>query len=1128
MITIYKASAGSGKTFTLAREYIKLILGRKGEDGRYRLRRPGSQPLHSSVLAITFTNKATEEMKGRIIHELAVIAGAEKGWTQRSPYEKDLCKTFGCTPEQLAEVAGEALKELLYDFNRFNVSTIDSFFQMVLRSFAHEAEVSGSYEVELDDQSVISMSIDNLLQDLNHVRQTPESRRLVEWLTRFMTKLIEDGKGFNIFNRASQVHEDLIKFIADISDDTYRDNEKRILAYLGDPTKFDDFRKAIEGRTKAICDNIAAACRTAIVTMKRCDKKDGKCTGIVSKVVADAIYNWGATGYYNTQDLSATLRKAINDVDNAYVTAGKKSPRRQELDPVLYDALNAIGQGFEDINMLRLIASNIYQLGLLARVTDYLNRYRLENSTILLSDTNALLAKVIGGEDSPFLYEKVGVRFNHYLIDEFQDTSWSQWQNLSPLIAESLSEDHDNLVIGDEKQCIYRFRGSDPSLLHNLHHNQPEGRSEVRGESIDENTNWRSSGPVIRFNNTLFSALASSQGFGDIYSGVAQQISPKHLDDPGYVRLRVFESERGDTEADELALQELTVNLRRQLESGYRPGDIAILVRTWKEGESVIAHLEKVKADDGSFPQFNIVSDRSLLISRSAAVMLIVSRLRYLSSIEFTPRHHKKSRREIARVLNDFEDIFARSGSASDALLEAISRMEARNGTDGIQSPQPSGAPDEAIAGLDLVSLVETIISTVVPTANRENEGVFITAFQDMVSDFVAKGKADIRSFLQWWDERGQSMSVAGADDPTALNILTIHKSKGLEFHCVHVPFAGFIPNSRAIDRAWFELPEIEGIPLDIMPPMMPLNITRAMTLTPLCEQYVELQRQKQLDFINLLYVALTRAVDELIVGVKVIRSKNSKGDTIPSLAEVITDSIAACTPQYCASLEAAHGITPGKDSPYAPLSLDAEGVLELGAPTQRREEESERRSAIDPVEGERISGYQTGATTSPWTRTRISDEHPGRMAVARERGIILHDLMARIATPDDIGKAFDMAAASEEWRELSADEIAELRAIVERRVNDPQVAGWFNGFRRLLLEREVMTDSGDIKRFDRVVWTADGEIHLIDYKSGSQPVNRYRKQIRGYLAFFKSIGYLGVRAFLYYLDSGKIIEIES
>ncbi|MCM1163977.1 MAG: UvrD-helicase domain-containing protein [Muribaculaceae bacterium] len=1108
MIQIYKASAGSGKTFTLAREYIKLILGVKTDHNTYRLRRPGSHSQHSSVLAITFTNKATDEMKSRIIHELAVLAGAEKGWTQPSSYASYLCKELHCTPADLSQAAAEALKSLLFDFNNFNVSTIDSFFQMVLRSFAHEAEVSGAYDVELDDKSVIAMSIDNLLQDLNHKRQDKDSRKITEWLTRFMTKLIEDGLGFNIFNRSSQVHENLISFIADISDDTFRDNEKLILDYLRDGSKFDTFRSHVESRIRKLKADTAAACQNAVTAMKSVNPV-GPAKGIVTNNVSGPIVNWAASGYYtgsqNRAELSATMLKAIDNVDEAYVKDGKKSSHRSVLDPALSAALTAINKCIGEIELLRLISGNIYQLGLLARVSDYLDRYRMENSAILLSDTNALLSKVIGDSDSPFLYEKMGTRYKHYLIDEFQDTSFSQWNNLSHLVEESIAGGHDNLVIGDEKQCIYRFRGSDPTLLHNLHTGRADDEFVIKGESIAENTNWRSSAAVVEFNNTLFKEIARTQNFDDIYAGVEQQVAQKEIQ--GYVRVELLEGERGSTEADDKALETLAENLRRQLQSGYRPGDIAVLVRTWREGETVISYLENIKVSDTTFPAFNIVSDRSLLVSHSPAVMLIISRLRYLSSIEYTPKGHKRSHREIARVLNDFEETFACTHSTTGSLLTAIERMETRRNTrDGEeQEKKETPEPEDNIA-LDLTSLVESITTTFVPEENRCREAIFITAFQDLVADFVAKGRSDIRSFLEWWDEKGVETSVSGSgDDPSALNILTIHKSKGLEFPCVHIPFAGLTENTQIVDRAWFEIPEMQGFPDDIVPPMMPLDITKAMMSTPLSDQYLEIQRRKQLDLINLLYVAFTRAVNELIVSVKVMKeSTNSKSKPItPSLAKVISSSLRA-------------------------TMLPDGNLLEIGTPTHRSADKKKAKSAIVPDEGERVSVYDTSATPSPWSKTRLDGKNRGNLYVARERGIILHDLMACVQTPDDIDTAFRMAQASESWADVTEAETQELKKIVESRVNDEKAAPWFKGFNRALREREVLTDKGEIKRFDRVVWTADGQIHLIDYKTGSQPPRRYRKQLQGYLNFFKSIGYPGVRAFLYYLDSGEIIEIES
>ncbi len=1133
MITVYKASAGSGKTFNLAREYIKLVLGSKGSDGRYRLRPRGSRPLHDRVLAITFTNKATEEMKRRIIHELAVIAGVEPGWDKPSDYQDELCREFGCSPERLGETAAEALRDLLNDFNRFNVSTIDSFFQMVLRSFAHEAEVTGSYDVELDDRNVIALSIDTMLQDLNRPHRSSKvsskSMRLIDWLTRFMTKLIEEGASFNLFNRSSQVHNDLIDFIKDITDDTYREHEKEILEDLSDTGCFKDFSAAIEEASLRAKEATKKKCLKALEVLSGIDPV-GKCSDIVKIKIIESLENWSLSGYYTVKGVGTISKlslKAIEDRDEIYKKEGKKDPRRNLIDDAVWGALHSMQECLTTMSTLKVITQNMYQMGLLSSVNEYLDRFRLENSTILLSDTNSIINKVIGDSSSPFLYEKIGTRFHNYLIDEFQDTSLSQWKNLSPLVEESLAHGNDNLVIGDEKQCIYRFRGSDPSLLHDMPLRYAPSLVRIKGNTLADNTNWRSTPEVVRFNNTLFTSLSRGSGLESIYADVAQMISPKHAGKKGYVRVNFFEAGNDSKEADQLALDNLTTHLSRQLKSGYRPGDIAILVKTWREGEAVINHLETVKKENPDFPPFDIVSDKSLLISRSPAVMLIVSRLRYLSSIEFRPRHHKKSRREVARLLNDFEEEMARMGDATGSLLTALAKMERRNSQesgDGMITP-PARGEDENMTGLDLVSLVETIIATIVPESNRLKEGVFITAFQDMVSDFVTKGRADIRSFLEWWDEKGASISVAGADDPRAIAILTIHKSKGLQFPCVHVPFAGFTTNRRAVDRAWFARPEIPGIPPEMIPRFMPLNVTKAMEATSFAPQYQRVQIEKQLDLVNQLYVAFTRAEAELIVGVKI--RGGSKEDRLPTIAEMITEGMRTATPEYCRTLEERADLPSDTPTPYAALDSIVDNCFELGSPTVKPAvEKSGRTSAMDPAEGTKTSVYRVGTDTSPWAHTRLSDKKINRVTVARERGLIFHDILSHIATPADMDDAISLTAASDENKYLTTDDLKEIRAVIESRINAPEAREWFNGFTRVLREREIATARGEIKRFDRVVWTASGEIHLIDYKTGNTSPGKYKSQIRGYIDFFKSIGYAGVRSFLYYLDTGKIIEI--
>lgn len=1143
MIHIYKASAGSGKTFTLAREYIKLLLGVKTDGGTYRLRRKEEKPHHDAILAITFTNKATEEMKERIIHELAVLAGLEKGWTDPSPYLADLCAELHCSPSQLAEMAGVAVRELLYDFSRFNVSTIDSFFQLVLRSFAHEAEVSGSYDLELDDKTVIGQSVDTLLQDLNHDASTDEQRNLVAWITSYMTKLINDGVAFNIFNRASEVHSRLIEFFADITDDTYRDNEDALLEYLRDPELFTSFRTSLEKRIDDLKEATAGPCRAAVTAMKSVTPSDGGiCKGILNNNVAGPIHRWAEHGYYTGSGNekyafpSDTLRKAQANIDDAYVKDARTSVHRPVLDPAVEAALTAIVDGASAINLLRIIQSNIYQLGLLSVVARYLMQYRIDNSTILLSDTNSLLTRVIGDDNTSFVYEKVGTRFRNYLIDEFQDTSYSQWRNLKPLVDESLSEDKDNLVIGDGKQCIYRFRGSDPSLLGSLHTTLPEGRVEVKGEKISENTNWRSAANVVRFNNTLFTEMARATGFGDSYRGVVQQISPKRAKaNGGYVdMLMVPRAARnsGDDSDTQAALDHLTAHLRRQLEAGYRPGDIAILVRRWKEGARVVEHLEQVKEDDPTFPRFNIVSDRSLLISRSPAVMLIVSRLRYLSSIDYTPGPRSISRRELALVLNDFESLYASSASASQALSGAVERMKARAEASPEAAPAPA-APDEPLAVLDLITLVETIAATIVPKDSLQSEGVFITAFQDLVLDFAQRNQGDIRSFLAWWDELGSKMSVSGADDPMAINILTIHKSKGLEFPCVHVPFAGFGSDSHT-SRAWFRLSELEGFDPAVVPPLIPLDISRAMSTTPLAGRYDTIQRERLLDMLNLLYVAMTRAGEELIVTAAVPKpdgkkkaKKTGEASELPTLEEALVQAVEMSTTAEVSRLEADVDIPDGSLSPFIPLAADGEGRVTVGAPTVPGAKEAKPKSALKPTKGEMHTDYRVGATSSPWRGTRLDPEVTLRFDVARERGILIHEVLSHVTTPDTVGQAMRLASASSEWRTVTPAERAEILDIVQRRVTSPEAAQWFVDYTRLLREREVKTVAGVTKRFDRVVWTSSGEIHLVDYKTGSQPPKKYFSTIREYVDFFHTAGYPAVRAFLYYLDSGAIEEIQ-
>ncbi|MDE6484861.1 MAG: UvrD-helicase domain-containing protein [Duncaniella sp.] len=1099
MLKIYKASAGSGKTFTLAREYITLILGEKRDDGIYRLARRGGSR-HRHILAITFTNKATEEMKGRIIHELAVLAGREPGWTAPSPYLDYLRELFGCSAGQLMEAAASALDDILHDFNSFNVSTIDAFFQLVLRTFAREAEIDGNYEVELDDERVIALGVDEMLSSLNlRDGNTRDNMYLLRWLETYMTDKVAEGGSFNVFNRSSQLHANLIKFFKNISGETFVDNEKQIMDYLDDPQRLTDFDKHLASAIGAARRATADACSAAVEHIAACG-----CEGVLQKNTLGMLKAWIKGRRADGKDPGATPRNILDDPDKAYLKAGVSSPlRTAHLDTLIAEACRCVTEGYESTRFLEILRGNLFHLGLLKRLNECISSYRKENSTIMLSDTNAILRRIIGKDDTPFVYERLGQELEHFLIDEFQDTSPLQWENLLPLVETSMSRSKDCLVIGDEKQCIYRFRNSEPRLLMNLH-SAFEGECDSRGTSPQENTNWRSSAEVVRFNNTLFMALASVTGNAELYKNVVQLVSPKHIRHQGYVKVRDFDA-LGKMSGDErraAMLDAMTEELQSALDAGYKPKDVAVLVRTRKEGERVIEHLMRLQSEEGRFKNVRIVSDQSILVSSSGVVRLIISVLRFLTATDDVTSSRKKSRREIARLLNRYEFFRSRNLTASRSLIEALSSPEV---IEEIAS--------EAIAVncLNLPTVVERIITRYVTPADRLSQNLFICAFQDLVNDFVKNGNGDIRSFLEWWDEKGYRTPVAGVADDLSLSVLTIHKAKGLEYKVVLLPFAG-AKEVTVKEVKWFEMPEIPGIPSDIIPPFIPINCTSALEGTPFQQEFLKLQGDVLMDELNVFYVALTRAVDRLYVGLAVTRGT--------SVADYVRDAIAACTPDYVANLSAEVPVEKGSE--YMPLATGSDGIMEIGTPTVAGVDKKADVTALTPSVAEEMPVYWSSDRDDLWDGTRVDDVSRYDFANARRRGIVIHDLMARIHSLDEVDTVITKMIRE---GEIPAHEIDEVRSTAHRLLSDDRAARWFEDTERVLIERPVMVD-GEEHRPDRVVWTADGNIDIIDYKTGQENPSRYRRQVRRYMDRFAEMGYENVRGYLWYLDSGEIVEV--
>lgn len=1108
MLTIYKASAGSGKTYTLAKEYILHLIAYKdkdapGDDGRsrrYRLRPPG-QGAHRSILAITFSIQATGEMKRRIVDELALLADP----CGDSSYRHDFISEYGFDPERLTAVAREALQGLLFDFSFFNVSTIDSFFQGVLRSFAREIDLPGNYEVELDENMAVGIGVADMFSSLND----PERNRseLMGWISKFMQANIDDGVQFNIFNRRSSFHSRLVRNLTSLMDEDYHDNAEAIHRYFtDDPTRLSRLEEALNKRIQVLRHRFADNARVAVEAAN--DYGLGDKT--INSTIRLRMDRWAAGKFYDAADArSATLACVLPEqVKKRYTSAFLKSnePPRA-VDDAIVAMLTEAPRLYSKVNEARLILNNLYLFGLLGYLVEFISAYRRDNNTILISDTNELLRRIIKSELTPFIYERMGVFLKHFLIDEFQDTSRMQWDNLRPLLLESLSNSHDNLIIGDEKQCIYRFRNSDPNLL------AAKVRSQVgdmlshsltveRGVRIEENTNRRSCANVVKFNNTLFPLLAADLGAEDTYSNTIQQVWDKKKAYPGYVNIEVSDATKQE-DFTSVTLDRLAWEVRRQMRAGYRPKDIAVIVRYHHEGESVINHLLKLMDGDDPFfdSRFEITSREAMLISSSPLVKLIISVLRLVDTPEASSSTRTTSAMRLAQLTTRFEYFYNREGLDATAALERALADE---------SGQIDRLTRESVSMqlVNLHSIVEHVIGTFISKEQRDDQNIFLSAFQDLVIDYCSRGQADVHSFLQWWDSRGRYEKLATPDDLDALTVITIHASKGLQYKCVHVPFATWDmcrPSSRNRQSfSWYRLPHYDGIDDELMPPLMPLENSAVLTDTEMAPHYERIMQEQRVDNLNLFYVATTRAVEELMITTYL----SSRGNQ--SLGYYLVNAL----PRLRA------------DDPALTVDVDFDGAsASIGEPLtldgKSRREHSGGQSSCNLTATLPMPIYDTTIRHNVWSLTRIDDlcdvDH------ARERGTFLHDVLSHVRRRRDLPLAMRRRAHRVG---LSAEQESQFLGMLTRALDDSRVDRWFDDSRRVLNERTIDLDSTSQARPDRIVWTDDDHIEVVDYKFGEHQ-NKYFAQVRGYIRHLSAIFPAAtITGYLWYPETSRIVPV--
>lgn len=1096
MLSIYKASAGSGKTFTLTYRYIKLLLGSKGSDGKYRLA-PHDHENHRHILAVTFTNKATEEMKSRIVHELAVLGDLEPGWNRPSPYLHMLMTDLDCSETELKAAAADSLVKLLFDFTFFQVSTIDSFFQTILRTFAHDLDLTGNYEVDLDTTKVIAAAVRELFDSLRSDPGSTESRRITMWIWQYLRGLFSQGKSTNIFNRSSATYREIVRLICSLSNEQFTLHHDAMMDYMR-ADKLPMLAQALTDAEKLTSEETAEKCRKALHAIES-RGYDGASKLKVNNNLLNLLHAFLSEGTCNTT--GKTLANACADIRAAYGAPLKKhldANPDSELDSTLSEACTALRDGVPRMRLLTTMRSNLFVLGIMERVYFHIEQYHNDNNTMLLSDASGMLRTILTDGNVPFVFDRVGVWLDHFLIDEFQDTSRLQWDNLRPLLAEAQGSGHDSLIIGDEKQCIYRFRFSDPTLLQKQVLADFGSNARIEGDTPEGNTNWRSSADVVRFNNALFATLAAEAGFSGIYGNVNQKVSPKHASHRGYVQTNAIEAA---TVAgfESVAFDNMYREISRQIASGYRACDIVVLTRFNTEATRVISYLMDRMASDPALSHLRIISDDAMLVVSSPAVRIIISVMRYMALSETEPDGSDtgsyRRRHDLAAMINRYNYIAGHTDDPETALRQALGN------TNTISSELEPDIND--MTCYSVPSLVERIISRYISPALAREQNMFISAFQDVVLEYFSFGTGNLRSFLRWWDERGRLSTVSSAFDKDALRVMTIHKSKGLEFKCVHIPEADW-DTIRFKGYEWFDTSMITDIDPALLPPLLPLKPDKSMTGTYFEGQYSARCAEQVLDELNVLYVAFTRAVDELIV----------------SYSPTMTDALPAG-----ALLDGAlHSICTGENG-TATQRVAHDGInvstVTFGTPTTATEDSNEPPATLDPVEDMTMSAYYSLDREDLWAE--IDMDRSEQRSEARERGIMLHDVLSHVRTPSMLHKAIMRQVRK---GAIPKEESAAIETFLSRELGRPEVKPWFEDTRHVVMEREVVFPQSPSQRPDRVVWRSDGFTDVIDYKFGAEHHGKYSSQVRGYMKTLIERGESNVRGFLWYLDSGKIREV--
>ncbi len=1056
---VYKASAGSGKTFTLVKEYLKLVLH--------------SPEKYRRILAVTFTNKAANEMKSRIVRALAELSTGEAGEQNQSPLLKALIAESNLDALQIRERSSRVLALIIHHYSDFSIGTIDSFVHRLVRTFAHDLRLPHQFEVELDSGVVVESAVGLLLDKVG------TNDHITSSLLQFLLSRLDEEGNWKIENELVAFCERLLK------EDGFDQMNKLELADVAMLKQSRDFLiEKVHGYRHEL--QLKSSTALALIAAAGLEPDDlaGGAKGIYS------FFNKLKNGQIVEASTSARWRKVLESGDWCSSNAKKRPDAVSALDTIqdqLNKTLEDIAHSLDNnsqLYALRLeLINHIHALAVMAELRFNMDEIRQEENLVHISEFNKRISGLIGSVAVPYIYERIGERFQHYLIDEFQDTSILQWHNFLPLFENALANQNLSMVVGDAKQAIYRFRSGEVEQFIQL----PKVFRKERAAFLDaaENAldnhydgrnleaNYRSDHAVVSFNNGFFDFVRQflSPELQPAYNEQRQKII--RPEGSGYVEISFLEKEVGVPDADDAFLVKVYETVLKQMEDGYQPRQIAILTRTRRHG-SLIARYMTEKG-------IGVVSDEALQLGTSSRVRILVNLFKLMQNADDSLA--------LTMLVHDLATAFPGSFANWQQILEGLIELPAKQRFAKVNEILDRNGFQLQPAKLRNLGIYDQAESLVRVFGFDEQADPYVQFFLEKIHEFQINQRGSLAAFIDYWDEQKNSLSVIVPESTNSVRIMTIHKAKGLEFPVVIYPYADYSISKSTKQELWADLQpdEAGGLPVGIF------KIKKDLQNTRLASYYEEEREKTRLDAINLLYVVLTRASRRLYILTE--NPQNEKGFKFNVFFKDYLNQLG--------------------------LWNDHETVFAFGRPedalpdhAKLPDEQPERLvSFISNDWKEKL--YIAPDPVSQWSGKQQDD--------AAAWGLLVHELLSEIHAEQDAERVL------EKYRNdgtLDAHLAARLQGLFSQLFGKAELKGCFDPGAINLSEHEIITEGGKVLRPDRCVLFAD-KVVVIDYKTGAFDT-AHHKQLRLYKETIQTIEYKPIEAFLVYLDEGvEVIPCE-